>query len=79
MGKLGLGLLGCLGVLVLVLLVVVAGVTVSRKDFGRDHLPRHQGRAEIVRGMLTGGALGFYDGFFGPGMGTFLIFCFVQN
>lgn len=64
--------------LVLVLLVLVACVTVSRKDFGRHHLPRHQGRAEIVWGMLTGGALGFYDGFFGPGMGTFLIFCFVH-
>jgi uncharacterized membrane protein YfcA len=27
--------------------------------------------------VLTGAALGFYDGFFGPGVGSFLIFVFV--
>ena len=26
---------------------------------------------------MTGAVLGFYDGFFGPGAGTFLIFAFV--
>ncbi|WP_119157388.1 sulfite exporter TauE/SafE family protein [Caldimonas tepidiphila] len=29
-------------------------------------------------GMLLGGAIGFYDGFFGPGAGTFLLFLFVK-
>ena len=28
-------------------------------------------------GVLIGAALGFYDGFFGPGAGSFLIFLFV--
>jgi uncharacterized membrane protein YfcA len=28
--------------------------------------------------MLFGGAIGFYDGFFGPGTGSFLVFLFVR-
>ena len=28
-------------------------------------------------GLLLGAALGFYDGFFGPGMGSLLLFAFV--
>lgn len=64
--------------IVLVLLVVVAVVTFMRKDFGHHHTPRYSGRREIGMGMLVGGVLGFYDGFFGPGMGAFLIFCFVR-
>ena len=31
----------------------------------------------IAQGMLGGGA-GFYDGFFGPGTGSFLIYCLVR-
>jgi uncharacterized membrane protein YfcA len=30
------------------------------------------------RGVVAGCAIGFYDGFFGPGTGTFLIFVFVR-
>ncbi len=62
---------------VLVLLIVVAIVTWFSKEFGQHHAPRYFGRKEILMGVLVGAVLGFYDGFFGPGMGTFLIFCFV--
>ena len=64
--------------LILVLLVLVAVVTFMRKDFGQHYAPRYFGRREILMGILVGAVLGFYDGFFGPGMGTFLIFCFVR-
>lgn len=64
--------------LVLFLLILVAVLTFMRKDFGHHHAPRYSGRKEILLGMLVGAGLGFYDGFFGPGMGTFLIFCFVR-
>lgn len=32
---------------------------------------------ELIYAIITGAWLGFYDGFFGPGTGTFLIFIFV--
>ncbi|HEX6828056.1 MAG TPA: sulfite exporter TauE/SafE family protein, partial [Burkholderiales bacterium] len=64
--------------LVLVLLVVMAVFTLVRKDFGSVHAPRHEGFTERVYAVLLGGAIGFYDGFFGPGTGTFLVFLFVR-
>lgn len=61
--------------LVIVLLIAVAIYTFIRKDFGA----RATGMAAnaTLLGMLIGGGLGFYDGFFGPGTGSFLLFLFV--
>ena len=64
--------------LILVLLVFAAGYTLLRKDFGQVHRPAHSGHRELVYAVLLGGAIGFYDGFFGPGTGSFLIFLFVR-
>jgi len=63
--------------LVLGLLVVMAVYTAWRKDFGSLHAPRLRGRRELVAGVGLGAALGFYDGFFGPGTGSLLLFAFV--
>ncbi|GAA4371366.1 TSUP family transporter [Hymenobacter saemangeumensis] len=63
--------------LVLGLLVVMAIYTLWRKDFGSLHAPRLHGRREMAMGVLLGAVLGFYDGFFGPGMGSLLLFAFV--
>ncbi len=63
--------------LVLVLLIVVAICTFARKDLGRLHAPRFAARHEVWIGLLIGAVIGFYDGFFGPGTGSFLIFLFV--
>ena len=63
--------------LVLTLLVVMAVYTAWRKDFGSLHAPRLHGRREIITGVVLGAALGFYDGFFGPGTGSLLLFAFV--
>lgn len=63
--------------LVLVLLVVVLAYTLWKKDFGKLHAPRLSARQQLWIGLLTGSAIGFYDGFFGPGTGSFLIFAFV--
>jgi uncharacterized membrane protein YfcA len=64
--------------LILVLLVLAAVYTLKRKDFGQVHRPAHAGRRELVYSVLLGGVIGFYDGFFGPGTGSFLIFLFVR-
>lgn len=63
--------------LVLALLVLMAAYTFWRKDFGSLHAPRLHGRCELLTGAALGAALGFYDGFFGPGTGSLLLFGFV--
>lgn len=62
---------------VLILLVLVAIYTFARKDFG-THGRRYARDREIAVGALIGIVIGFYDGFFGPGTGSFLIFLFVR-
>ncbi len=52
--------------------------TLARKDLGRDHRPTLAGRAETLAACGIGLLLGIYDGFFGPGTGSFLIFLFVR-
>lgn len=64
--------------LVLALLVGMTAFTWFRKDFGRAHAPRHQGRKGKLLAAGLGGAIGFYDGFFGPGTGVFLLFLFIR-
>jgi len=63
--------------IVLVLLVVVAIYVFFVKDLGIIHQPKHPPKTERLLGILIGAGLGFYDGFFGPGTGSFLIFLFV--
>ncbi|MCK9283866.1 MAG: TSUP family transporter [Rhodocyclaceae bacterium] len=63
--------------LVLGLLLGVFAYTVAKPDFGRAHgtMPRRP----LRRALLIGGGIGFYDGFFGPGTGSFLIFAFIRG
>ncbi|WP_035564743.1 sulfite exporter TauE/SafE family protein [Hymenobacter sp. IS2118] len=63
--------------LVLGLLVLMAVYTAWRKDFGSLHAPKLKGSREILVGVVLGAAIGFYDGFFGPGTGSLLLFAFV--
>ena len=61
-----------------VVLLVVLAYTLMRKDMGRDHAPRFHGRAELLATSTIGLTIGFYDGFFGPGTGSFFVFLFVR-
>jgi len=61
--------------------LVLLGVlvyTLAKKELGRHHKPRHEGRAEVLIASLIGALIGFYDGFFGPGTGSFFVFLFVR-
>ena len=61
--------------------LVLLGVfvyTLARKDLGRHHAPRFEGRAEAGAAAVLGLTIGFYDGFFGPGTGSFFVFLFVR-
>lgn len=60
------------------LLLVVAGYVLIRKDFGSVHQPIPKGRRKTQLAIGVGALIGLYDGFFGPGTGSFLIFLFVR-
>lgn len=63
--------------LLLVILVLVALYTYSKKNFGvhseKDHSPKQQ----MIYSIATSIILGFYDGFVGPGAGSFLVLAFI--
>ena len=63
--------------LVLILLVCVAIYTAVRPQLGNVQSLRWDGRQHHVVAGLGGFGLGFYDGIFGPGTGTFLVFLLV--
>lgn len=63
--------------LVVVLLVVVAVYSVLKKEWGRDNNYNGLTPAILRLSLLASGAIGFYDGFFGPGAGSFLLFAFL--
>lgn len=64
--------------LVLVMLIAVTAYTYARKSLGAVDQRRVHGRRDMALAVLFGGLIGFYDGFFGPGTGSFLIFIFVR-
>lgn len=59
-------------------LLTVLVYTLVRKDLGRNHVPRYTGAVEASVASSIGLVIGFYDGFFGPGTGSFLVFLFVR-
>ncbi len=69
---------GILRPLVLGLIVVMAIYIFRKKDFGAIQKPIVIGTRERVLSVLIGGGIGFYDGLFGPGTGSFLIFLFIR-
>lgn len=64
--------------IVFCLLTLIAIYTFIKKDLGKTHTELQYGKKEIGMGILFGGLIGFYDGIFGPGSGSFLISLFVR-
>jgi len=62
---------------VLLALLMVLAYTLWKKDLGKLHAPKLARPQQYSVGMGIGAVLGFYDGFLGPGTGSFLIFAFV--
>jgi uncharacterized membrane protein YfcA len=56
----------------------VLAYTLMRKDLGHAHDPAFAGRRLTAAASLMGAVIGFYDGFFGPGTGSFFVFLFVR-
>jgi uncharacterized membrane protein YfcA len=59
-------------------LLMVLIYTLAKKELGRHHKPRFTGAKEIAIACGIGSVVGFYDGFFGPGTGSFFVFFFVR-
>ena len=59
-------------------LLAVFLYTLMRKDLGQHHAPRYAGSRETAAMVVLGGVVGFYDGFFGPGTGSFFVFLLVR-
>jgi uncharacterized membrane protein YfcA len=64
-------------IIVLCLLIAVVIYTFFKKELGLHHAPKLNVLKTAVYSALTGAVLGFYDGFFGPGTGSFLIVIFI--
>jgi len=62
-----------------VLLTLVLAYTLLHRDFGLEHRPLAGGRRVRALAATGAGAIGLYDGFFGPGTGSFLMFLFVRG
>ena len=60
------------------LLLGVLGYTLANRHLGLTHAPRHPPHAQAAAAATIGALIGWYDGFFGPGTGSFLIFAFVR-
>ncbi|MGL4392909.1 MAG: sulfite exporter TauE/SafE family protein [Fusobacteriaceae bacterium] len=65
--------------LVVVMLIITICYTVYHKNLGNvNYYEGFHTRQQLIFGMMFAFILGFYDGFFGPGTGSFLIFCFIK-
>lgn len=62
---------------VLALVLLVGFYTVFHKNLGMEDNFKGLTKSNIAIGCLFAFTLGFYDGFFGPGTGSFLIFAFI--
>ena len=63
--------------LILLILVIVAIYTIIKKDWGKETLYKGLTRNKLILMLLVIFAIGFYDGFLGPGTGSFLLFAFL--
>ena len=60
------------------LLLAVLIYTLKNRQMGQAHQPRYSGRAQMWAMGGCGAVMGFYDGFFGPGTGSLLVFLLVR-
>lgn len=63
---------------VLLMLIVIAIYTFMKKQFGQLHVQQTLNRKILLLAALGSVLIGFYDGIFGPGTGSFFIFYFIR-
>ena len=64
--------------LVVVLLIGVSIYTIFRKNWGSENTYHGLTRRMFILSCIVAFSIGFYDGFFGPGAGSFFMFAFLM-
>ncbi len=64
---------------IFIMLLFVAVYTYSKKDFGTAVAKDHPPKKEWLYAGLFAVVIGFYDGFIGPGAGSFLVLFFISG
>lgn len=64
--------------LLLVVLTLIAIYTFTKKDFGIHQAKEHTVKRQLLLAVSMSICIGFYDGFIGPGTGSFLVLGFVS-
>ena len=64
--------------LLLVVLTLIAIYTFTKKDFGIHQAKGHSVKRQLLLAVSMSICIGFYDGFIGPGTGSFLVLGFVS-
>ncbi len=62
---------------ILIVLIVIAIYTFLKKNLGAVQTKKLSFEKQLIYGSLIGIVVGFYDGFFGPGTGSFFVLGFV--
>lgn len=63
--------------IILIILILIAIYTFIKKDLGSIQTKKLSINKQLLFGSLIGIVVGFYDGFFGPGTGSFFVLGFV--
>ena len=63
--------------LVVVMLIIIAIYSVAKKNWGADKKSVRVSHKNYLIGLILICVLGFYDGFFGPGTGSFMLFLYL--
>lgn len=63
--------------IILFILITIAIYTFLKKDLGKEQTKNLPIQKKLMYGSAIGLAVGFYDGFFGPGTGSFFVLGFV--
>ncbi len=62
---------------IFIVLILVAIYTYTKKDFGQQVHKKHSPKNILWLSLLISLVIGFYDGFIGPGAGSFLVLAFI--
>ena len=63
--------------IILIILIAIAIYTFMKKDLGAIETKQLSVPRQMIFGAVIGLIIGFYDGFFGPGTGSFFVLAFV--
>lgn len=63
---------------IIVILIGVGIYSIVKKDIGLEDFYEGYDRDSLIKGSIFALFLGFYDGFFGPGTGSFIIFGLIK-